>query len=69
MYKPYSDHTPEAALGNVHKEWKAMARLALKIRKGNCNPVWADKQLERFTGIFKRLLEDPIEEVEEEARG
>ncbi len=69
MYKPYSDHTFEHAMGNVNKEWKEMARLALIIRDGRCNPVWADEQMHKFTGIFKRLLEDPIEEVKEEAGG
>ena len=43
-----------------------MAELAIKIRSGNKNPTWIDEQEKKFTGIFKRLLTDPIEEIEKE---
>ncbi len=69
MYRPYTDHTADYATGSANAEWRRMARLALKIRSGRCNPDWADEQTEKFTGIFKRLLTDPLTEVEEEARG
>lgn len=67
MHNHYSDHIAEDAIGSASREWREMACLALKIRNGRCNPIWADQQLEKFTGIFKRLLTDPINEVEREA--
>lgn len=55
------------AVGAVTKEWKYMARLAVQIREGrNNNPVWVESQQAKFTGIFKRLLTDPIEDVKKE---
>ena len=64
----YSDWTAETAVGNANKDWKRMATIALKIRENRCNPEWADEQIKTFTGIYKRLLTDPIEEVQKEAR-
>jgi hypothetical protein len=52
----------------MSKEWKKMARLALQIREGRGNPLWVEQNTSKFTGIFRRLLEDPIEEVQREAR-
>lgn len=66
--RDHKDHTAEIAIGAVDKEWREMVRLAIKIREGRCNPVWADEQEEKFTGIYKRLLTDPIEELINEAR-
>lgn len=55
------------AIGAVTKEWKHMARLAVQIREGrNNNPEWVENQQSKFTGIFKRLLTDPIEDVKKE---
>ncbi len=65
--RDHKDFVAEAAIGSVSSEWKQMARLALKIRNGNCSPRWAYEKEKLFTGIFKRLLTDPIEEVEKEA--
>jgi len=67
MHRPYSDHTPQIAIGNAEKEWRQMARLALVIREGKCPPTWAAEQEPKFIGIFKRLLEDPIDYVEQQA--
>lgn len=64
MYRPYADYTCDKAVGNANKEWKTMARLALKLRKYNCTPAFEEENLPKFTGIYKRLLTDPIEEIE-----
>ena len=63
----HSDKTGDAAIGSVSKEWKKMAELAVRLREKNCNPAWAHLQLTKFTGIYKRLLTDPLEEVMKEA--
>ena len=65
----YRDRTSDAAVGSVNREWKRMVELALKIRKRNCNSDWAYEQEKKFTGIFRRLLTDPVEELENELRG
>lgn len=64
--RSHSDWTADTAVGTVDKEWRQMAELAIKIRSGNKNPTWIDEQEKKFTGIFKRLLTDPIEEIEKE---
>ena len=66
--RDHKDPTQDKALGTVNKEWKQMALLALRIRSGRVNPVWAEEQSQKFTGIYKRMLTDPIEEVELEAK-
>ena len=68
LHQGHKDHTLDWAVGRVDKEWKQMAEIAVRIREGYCNPEWAEKQSKRFTGIFKRLMTDPIDEVKEEAR-
>lgn len=67
MKRPYSDHTAELAIGSADKEWKAMARIAVRIRERNCTPEYAEENEPRFIGIFSRLLTDPIEQVKREA--
>ena len=67
LHKGYRDPTNDSAIGSVDKEWIQMAKLAVRIREGHCNPLWAEKQSKVFTGIFRRLMEDPIEEVKHEA--
>jgi hypothetical protein len=44
-----------------------MAKLAVMLREKNNDPTWTEKQEAKFTGIFRRLLTDPIEEVQKEA--
>ena len=65
--RDHSDSVADRAIGRVSNEWKYMAKIAVAIRKNNANPVWIDEQTKRFTGIYKRLLTDPLEEVEREA--
>ncbi len=66
--RAYRNPTAEQAIGAMNKEWTQMARLALQIREGRKNPSWVEENSKRFTGIFRRLLEDPIDEVRKEAR-
>lgn len=56
----YSDPTANQALGNISREWNRMAKLAERIRR---NPYsdWAMQQRRRFTGIYKRLLDEALE--------
>ena len=53
----HSDPTANRALGAVSKEWNQMVRIAERIKK-NTNTEWSDQQSRRFTGIYKRLLDD-----------
>jgi len=52
------DPTAEHAIGSVNREWKQMKELAIRIRDSR-DPVWADRESRRFTGIYARLLTDP----------
>ncbi len=63
MYS-HPDPTASHAVGAVEKEWRAMAKLAWRYRT---DPRTASKipDPERvFTGIYRRLLQDPLEELE-----
>jgi hypothetical protein len=66
--RSHSDKTAETAIGSVDKEWRMMANIALLIREGHCHPAWADEQSAKFTGVYKRLLTDPLDYVRKEAR-
>jgi len=61
----HSDPTANQATGNVQQEWIETAVLAIRIRRSD-NARWAAAQEARFTGIFRRLLTDPEEDVLEE---
>jgi len=67
MRAAYNDYTMWKALGSVSKEYRQMARLAVMIRQGNHPSSWQDSQESRFTGIYARLLTDPIEDVRKAA--
>ena len=56
----YPDPTANQAIYNVSVEWNRMRRLALRLRLNGEKP---DPAL--FTGIFRRLLTDPLEELME----
>ncbi|MBQ8159930.1 MAG: hypothetical protein IJ083_04185 [Clostridia bacterium] len=63
----HSDPTANIALGSVNREWQRMVHLAVRIRR---NPEMASAEAERrFTGIYRRLLTDPLAEVEAELHG
>lgn len=66
MRRAYKDNTSDTAIDSVNKEWRDMAKLAVYIREGRAKPSWVEEQEKKFTGIFKRLLVDPIEEVMKE---
>ena len=54
----YPDPTANHAIYNVSVEWNRMRRLAIRLR---LNGEKTDPEL--FTGIFRRLLTDPLEEL------
>ena len=56
----YPDPTANQAIYNVTLEWNRMRRLAIRLRLNGEEP---DPEL--FTGIFRRLLTDPLEELME----
>lgn len=63
MYS-HPDPTAYRAIGAAEKEWLAMAKLAYRYRT---NPGSTSSILEPhriFTGIFRRLLTDPLEDLE-----
>lgn len=67
--RSHVDRTMNSAVGSVAKEWRQLAGIAVQIRENpRVNPEWAHEKLKLFTGIYKRLLTDPIEEVKEQAR-
>jgi len=67
--KPYRDKTMSTAFSNVNGEWKYMVRLAIRIREGRYTPVVEQEYRKKFTGIYKRLLEDPMNELYTERDG
>ena len=58
----HGDPTANRATGNVQKEWIGMAVLAVRIRRSQ-DHGWAALQAKRFTGVFRRMLTDPEEEL------
>lgn len=65
--RDHQDKTFDRAFGHVDREWRKMAAKAIYIREGRFSPQWTEEHLKEFTGIFKRLLTDPIDSVREEA--
>ena len=63
----HSDPTANQAIGNVSSEWKRMVSLALRLRSTSLphNWEWEARQRARFQGIYRRLLTDPVEELEQ----
>ena len=64
----YRDNTADIATSKADQEWREMIKLAIKLRETNNNSNWIAKMEEKFTGIFARLLTDPIEELHKELR-
>ncbi len=52
-----SDPTANMAIGNLMKEWNRLSKIADRIREDPYSE-WAEVQRRRFTGIYKRLLDD-----------
>lgn len=63
MKKIYNDPTFDNAAGAVDKEIKIMTRLAIAIQEGRGKPAYLDQMRTKFTGIYARLLEEPVEEL------
>ena len=59
-----ADPTANTALGSVNREWNQMRRLALRLRQSG-NTAVIERESWRFTGIYKRLLTDPIESLQQ----
>ena len=60
----YPDPTANQAIYNVSAEWNRLRRLALRLRLNGEEP-----NPELFTGIFRRLLTDPLEELMDLPKG
>lgn len=57
----HSDPTANQAIGTVSREWSKMLSLAIRIRQ---NPqLLAPEAEQKFTGIYRRLLTDPLDEL------
>ena len=57
----HRDPTADRAVGSVSKEWNRMLALAIRIRQ---SPQGVTAEMERqFTGIYRRMLTDPLEEL------
>lgn len=55
----HSDPTANQAIGAVSREWSRMLSLAISIRR---NPqLLTPKTEQEFTGIYRRLLTDPLD--------
>ena len=67
--KPYKDTTMERAYGRVNSEWKYMVRQAIRIREGKYSSQEEAERRKQFTGIYKRLLTDPLAELYQERDG
>ena len=67
--KPYKDSTMERACGRLGSEWKYMVRQAIRIREGKYSLNEENEYRKQFTGIYKRLLTDPLSELYQERDG
>ena len=61
MHMNHHDPTADRAVGSVAREWNRMMGLAIRIRQ---RPQGVTAEVEKqFTGIYRRLLTDPLEEL------
>ncbi len=60
----HSDPTANRAIGAAEREWKRKTVLAYRYRTdlGAAKRIGDSRRI--FTGIFSRLLTDPLEELE-----
>jgi len=65
-----SDPTANAAIGSVSKEWNRMKKRAKRLvwlkEQGLLTPAQERLARREFRGIYRRLLERPWDEDEEE---
>ena len=65
----HSDPTANRAIGAAEREWKRMVRLAFRFRTDPKAAGRFGDPRQIFTGIFSRLLTDPLEELEKAVSG
>ena len=65
----HSDPTASRAIGAAEKEWRRMTVLAYRLRTDPKAAAKVQNPRSMFTGIFSRLLTDPLEELEKAAFG
>ena len=65
----HSDPTANRAIGAAEREWKRMTVLAYMYRTdpGTAERIGDPQRI--FTGIFSRLLIDPLEDLEKAVSG
>ena len=65
----HSDPTASRAIGAAEREWKQKTVLAYRYRTdpGAAERIGDPRRI--FTGIFSRLLTDPLEELEKAVSG
>ena len=65
----HSDPTANRAIGAAEREWRRMTVLAYRYRTdpGVAKRIGDPQRI--FTGIFGRLLTDPLEELEKAVSG
>ncbi len=64
----YSDPTANRAIGSVNQEWEDKLCLAYRFRSDSKVANQLPEPEKVFTGIYRRLLTDPIKEMEKEVR-
>ena len=64
-----SDPTANRAIGAAEREWKRMTVLAYKYRTDPVTAKRIGNPQRIFTGIFSRLLTDPLEELKKTVSG
>ena len=61
----HSDPTADRAIGAAGREWRRMTILAYRYRTDPRFMWQVDNPRQLFSGIFRRLLTDPLEELEQ----
>lgn len=68
MYQ-HADPTANRAIGAVGRKWRRMTLLAYRYRTDSRFERKVDDPRRLFSGIFRRLLTDPLKELEEALAG
>ena len=68
MYQ-HADPTANRAIGAAGREWRRMTLLAYRYRTDPRFERKVDDPRRFFSGIFRRLLTDPLKELEEALAG
>ena len=61
-----SDPTAARAIGAVDREWRYMIQLAYRIRTEPATATKYPNVRRLFTGTYKRLMTDPLDELREQ---